>query len=323
MGRWRQHIFLLALAVGGCGAQDVLLQTQKGYLFTAADAIAPPGEPVDLRVRLQAGDLLRGQRGCVVRFYRGGEFFKAAETDADGAAVVAFTPEKPGDEHFTAELSPNGFPGDPPGPVRLVLACRKPDAAMLVVDLDRTLVGSGFQQVMIGDPKPMAGSRRVMKRLAERYGVVYLTHRPDYFGPKSKAWLKKHAYPPGPLLLSDLGGFLSGSEKFKSGVLAGLRRRFHRLEMGIGDKPSDGQAYHDNGMKAFVILQPGEATRDEELEGLIAALEKLPDAVVAVTGWDQIESAVFGKASFPRSGLLGKLRKMLQARKAKNTKPGK
>lgn len=309
-------LFLVFMA-GGCGAQDALLGAEKGYLFTAYDAVCLPGEPVELRARLQAGDLLSAQSGYVVRFLRDGKIFKAAETDGDGVAAVTFTPAAAGDVRFAVEVSPNGFPDEPPSPVALLVACRAADTPLMVVDLDKTLVASGFQDVLIGEPRPMPESPRVMKRLAGRYSVVYLTHRPDYFGPKSKAWLRAHAYPAGPLLLSDIGGFLKGSEAFKSRVLAELRRRFKRIEIGVGDKVSDAKAYHDNEIKAFLIIQPDQAGSAEELRKLSESLAELPDAVQVVTGWDQVEKAVFAKASFPRSRAQQQLNKRAEALEAR------
>jgi hypothetical protein len=324
MSRLMTATLLLAfLAAGGCGTQDVLLGAEKGYLFTAYDAVSPPGEPVELRARLQAGDLLSARSGYVVRFLRDGRIFKAAETDADGVAAVTFTPSGPDDYRFTVEVSPNGFPDQPPSPVELLVACRAADTPLMVVDLDKTLVASGFQDVLIGSPQPMPQSQEVMKRLAERYSVVYLTHRPDLFGPRSKAWLREYAYPAGPLLLSDIGGFLKGSEAFKSRMLRELGRRFKRIEIGIGDKVSDAEAYHDNGIQAFLIIQPDQLRTPQELRALSESLAKLPEAVQVVTGWDQVEKAVFAKASFPRSRAQQQLNKLAEAMEPKPPPAGK
>jgi len=316
-------LLLSWLGAGGCGAQDVLLGAERGYLFAAYDALALPGETVELRGRLQAGDLLSAQRGFVVRFVREGAIFKAAETDSHGVAAVTFTPSRAGEYRFRAELSPSGFADRPPSPAELVVACRPRDAPMMVVDLDKTLVASGFQQVLIGEPEPMPHSQRVARRLAGRYGVVYLTHRPDFFGPKSKAWLAGHGYPPGPVLLSDVGGFLAGSEEFKSGALAELCRRFKRIEIGVGDKIADAKAYHANGLKAFLIIQPDPAAGAEALRTLAQSLQELPESVQVVTGWDQVEKAVFSKASFPRSQAQAQLNRMADALPGKPPPGGK
>ena len=293
----------------GCGAQNVLFGGRQGYLFTVSDAVALPGEEVLLRAHLQGGDLLRAQPGHVVRFSRGGEFYKAAETDRDGVAAVSFAPPGAGDYVFRVELSPNGFPDQPPEPVEALVLCRQADTPILVVDLDKTVVASGFQQVLVGKPEPMADSVEVMKRLAKEYTPIYLTHRPDLFGPKSRAWLREHEYPGGPLLLSDIGGFLKGSGAFKSAMLGDIRRRFKGNAVGIGDKVSDAVAYHDNGLRAFLIVQPDETAGAAGLRLLADSLDPLPDVVQVVTGWREIERAVFEGATFPKTALQNRLKK--------------
>ena len=297
------------VSAGGCGAQNVLFGGRQGYLFTASDAVTLPGEEVLLRAHLQGGDLLRAQPGYVVRFSRGGEFYKAAETDRDGVAAVSFTPPGAGDYVFRVEPSPNGFPDQPPEPVEALVLCRRADTPIVIVDLDKTVVASGFQQVLVGKPEPMADSVEVMKRLAKDYTVIYLTHRPDLFGPKSRAWLREHAYPRGPLLLSDIGGFLKGSGAFKSAMLGDIRRRFTGNAVGIGDKVSDVVAYHENGLRAFLVVQPDETAGAGSLRQLADSLDPLPDAVQVVTGWREIERAVFQGATFPKTELQERLRK--------------
>ena len=303
-------ILAAAAAMSGCGAQEMLFGTRGSYLFTAMDALAVPGEQTDLRAQLRGGDMLQGRPGYAVRFYRDAKLYKVAETDGDGVAAVSFTPKTPGDHVFTAELAPVGPAEDPPEPLELLLACRPPDAPIVVVDLDRTVVATGFHTVLIGSPTPMADSQRVLDRLARKSTIVYLTHRPDYFGIKSKAWLREHKYPAGPLLLSTLGGFLKGSGAYKSDVLEQLGKRFRKIEIGIGDKVSDAQAYHANGLKAFLILQLPEPAAPEALEALADELEALDEEVQVVTQWRQIEQALFAKGSYPRSAMQQHIRKL-------------
>ncbi|MDK1031914.1 MAG: hypothetical protein QGD94_07905 [Planctomycetia bacterium] len=294
----------------GCGTQEMLLGTEGKHLFIVSDALALPGEEIVLQARLRSGDLLKAQPGRIVRFSLNGRLFKIAETDGDGAATVSFTPEAAGDYRFSVEMAPTGFSDAPPGARQLLVACRKAEAPLMVVDMDKTLVASGFDAVLIGNPKPMQMSSAVMNRLARKYTVVYLTHRPDYFGPKSSAWLREHGYPVGPLLLSDITGFLKGSGAFKSRMLEELRRRFKNIPIGIGDKISDAQAYHDNGMRAFLIISVSEATGSAALTALADALGSLPEAVQVVTDWSQIEKGIFDGASFPRSKAQEQLRKL-------------
>jgi len=316
---------LSLLPLCGCGAQSLILGTQGEHLFAGYDVLALPNEEVALQARLQGGDFLRGMPGYAVQFARDGQPYKTAETDKDGLARASFAPAAPGDYLFSAALSPTGFPSTPPPPTDVLVACRKADAPLMVVDLDKTLVESGFDQVLIGSPRPMPDSPPVMNRLAQRYTVVYLTHRPDYFGPKSKAWLWSQNYPRGPVLLSDVRAFIQGSAAYKTAAIEQLRKRFARIEIGIGDKVSDAAAYHANGVKAFLIVQVGAAASAAALRAQAKSLDELPDGVQVVKGWDEIEKAVFQSAVFPRQRIQQELaqRAAEQERKAHETQTGK
>ena len=306
----------LAAAAGGCGTQQDVLGTSGSALLTAMDDLALPGETIELTARLQIGDLLRDAPGHIVCFYRDGTLWKAAQTDDEGVAAVSFVPPAAGDYSFTAAVSPTGLNEAPPQPRTLLIACRAAEAPMVVVDLDKTLVASGFETVLIGSPQPMAGSQEVLQRLAGTHTIVYLTHRPDYFGPKSKAWLVEHRYPQGPVLLSRMGEFLAGSGEYKTQALARLTARFHNIRIGIGDKVSDAMAYHRNGLKAFAIVPVEGRTEDAAgLEALADELKALPPAVQVVTGWDQIEQALFAGASYPPAGVERRLRELAEARR--------
>lgn len=313
--RWM--LVLLLVAVGGCGAQGVLLGTTSEHLFVTTDVLTTPEEDVTLAARLQGGDFLSPKPGHVVRFYRDGKLFKAAETDENGVAAVSFTPTRPGDYWFGAQVADAGLSDRAPAPQKLLIACRAAESPMAVVDMDKTVVASGFHMVLIGDPTPMAGSSKVLRRLAATRTIVYLTHRPDYFGPKSKQWLRDKKYPPGPVLLSTVSGFLKGSGKYKSEMLRRLQGRFKKIEVGIGDKVSDAAAYHENGLKSFLIIQVPEGEDPKPFEKLADEIAKLPAAVQVVTDWDEIEKALFSGASFPRAAAHRRLRKQADARRKK------
>ena len=322
-GNGMRNLLYLAVAacvagVGGCGAQGVLLGTEGSYVLTVMDALAVPGQPVELRARLEAGDLLKSQAGHVVRFARGGKLFKAAETDEEGAAAVAFTPDEPGDFTFVADVAPGGMPDAPPPPQELRVVCRSADAPMVVVDLDKTVVASGFHAVLIGSPKPMPGSAEVLRRLAETRTVVYLTHRPDYFGPKSKGWLRANRYPTGAVLMSTISGFLMGSGSYKTEMIRQMRERFRNIRTGIGDKISDALAYHDNGLQSFLIISIPDGDEAGVFEQLADDLKQLPPAVQVVTGWDQIAGVLFEGASYPRPAAEARLRELAAACRARS-----
>lgn len=290
---------LLGLLAGGCGAQGVLLGARGEDLFTTTDVLARPGEPVELRARLQGGDFLASQPHYVIRFCRAGVLYRAAETNGDGVASVHFTPDAPGDYEFTVVASPNGFANGPPPSQRLLVRCLQEQTPIVVVDLDKTLVASGFEAVLVGQPQPMPDSPAVMNRLAQKFSIVYLTHRPEYFGPKSKQFLEDNHYPAGPVLLSNLREFLSGSERFKTLAIRNLKKRFPRALLGIGDKIADARSYVDNDLAAYVIIDPDSIQSPEELDRLADDAAKLPPQVQVVTTWRQIEAGVFEGEEFP------------------------
>jgi len=298
---------VLAIVLSGCGAQSMILDSQGAYLLTVTDVLARPTQTVSLRAKLQGGDLLRPQAGYVIRFFQDGGPIIAAQTNSDGLAEAHFTPQSQGDYFFTADPASVGFDGPVPKPRKIMVACRPTDARMAIVDLDKTVVASGFHTVLIGKAEPMAGSAEVLERLSATHTIVYLTHRPEYFGPRSKAWLSEHGYPRGPVLLSSTEGFLSGSGQYKREALAGLRKSFSRIEIGIGDKISDAAAYHRNGLKSFLVYQIPSDADAAELSAQIEALSELPEAVQVVENWQQVAKALFADRNYPRSAMQAKL----------------
>lgn len=298
---------ILALGVGGCGFLRSVFGEKEGYLFEGYDTLALPGEEVAVKVRLQEGSLLRDKPDVPLRFAENGRMRATARTDGDGYASVRFTPPSPGDYVVTAEAMPGALEKMPPGPARAIVCCRQADAPLIIVDLDKTLVGAGFRTVLMSDPPPMPRSIEVMNQLARRFTVVYLTHRLDYLGPKSKGWLAAHGYPRGPVLLSDKREFLQGSGHYKAEVLGNLRRRFTGRFIGIGDKPSDIQAYLAHRAEAFLLMRIREDAGPRDLRAMASTLQSLPPNVQVVSNWDEIRQAILVGTSHSRDRFIGYL----------------
>lgn len=303
------------LAFSGCGTESVLLQSQKGILFTAQDLLALSDQSVRVQARVQTGDFLTGQQGLPVRFYLDGKLFKTTLTDTEGRAEVTFTPPHTGDYRFAAELAGIGFSGPTPPRCEILLACRSNHSAMLIVDMDKTIVASGFQTVLFSDPLPADGSQEVLHQLAQSHTIIYLTHRPEYFGPKSKVWLRQKNFPQGPVILSSPSGFLKGSQAFKSAALQDLRTQFSRIEIGIGDKVSDALAYHENHMEAYLILLDLDTQNDRILSDLLQQMHTMPEPIHVVTQWSQIDSALNQNTAYPPSQIITYIQSLLQSRK--------
>ncbi|MFP4105870.1 MAG: hypothetical protein ACLFVU_07220 [Phycisphaerae bacterium] len=315
----RRTVMMMLLGAGllsGCGVQETMLGSRRGYLFSGFDRLTVPGRTVEVQTRLQQGDLLDDQPGFVVRYYLDGQLLKVARTNEEGRSIIHFTPESEGDHVLTAELSPNGFRTAPPDPVQILVRAVPAETPLVVVDIDKTLVEAGFITVLIGDPRPLQDSPRVMDRLAGEYSIVYLTHRPDYLSPKSKAFLREHGYPEAPLLLSETAGMPAGSREFKTKRLGELADQFGNMKIGIGDMVSDAQAYIDNDLQAYLIVRPARAIAVPALRALADSIQQLPETVQVVRGWDEVEKGIFDGTRYPKQRVIRWLRREATTRAA-------
>jgi len=299
-GGWRDVL------IGATGALTV--GAEQGALFYAFDTLAYPHRPVDLAVRLQsAGDMeLPGIPGVTVGFYRGARLVVLGRTDKDGLARVSWTPPAAGDHEFSVKVL--SLPDDIPDALRnvdrltpapLLVAARDRAARFVVIDLDHTVVDSSFFRVLFVGARPVPDSVRVTGRIARSFSIVYLTHRPDLLTRKSKSWLREHGYPRGPLLVSRLEQAFGDSGMFKTARLAALRKSFPNVRIGIGDKPSDAQAYVDNGLTAFLL--PHYKDKPKDLRKTARQIRALRGAgrLNVVESWREIEAGILGGGTYP------------------------
>ena len=281
---------------------------EKGVVFYAYDVLSYPKEPVELTARVQLARLLEDVPGVRVAFYEGSKLIGRARTDEHGRAVVSWTASKAGDYSLLAKIDdvPNKDYKDllEISPAPLLVTVREKKTTFVVIDLDHTVVGSSFFRVLMGGAKPMPDSQRVTKALAKKYGIIYLTQRPELLSRKSKQWLSKQGYPKGPLMLSELKEALAGSGKFKSSQLALIRKRFPGIQIGIGDKPSDAQAYVDNGMTAYLLPHYKEKAKDMRKMSKSIGDLRGDGRLQVVSNWREIEAGIFRGRKFPEEDFI-------------------
>ncbi|MBI5725948.1 MAG: hypothetical protein HZA50_18455 [Planctomycetes bacterium] len=304
---WIACVLLSPAMLCGCGW---FCDLQNGYLLHGQDVILLPGQKVALKARLQSGGFLIDEQNRRVRFSLAGRQIAEATTDREGFAEAQFTPAEPGDYLISVEVQPEGLGRKPPPPAELLVACRKADQPIIVVDLDGTLVAHGFDKVLTGNPDPLPDSPGVMKRLADEFTILYLTHRPAYLGPKSKRWLAGHGFPRGPVILSQPGDLITGSGKYKTEQLEALHSRFSMVQIGIGDLPSDAQAYCRNKMIAYLIIDADRQNNALDIYILGKKLENLPSTVQIVFGWLDIAEGIFADKTFSAGSAIEKLKNM-------------
>jgi hypothetical protein len=281
-------------------AGEVFLDAENGAVFHALDTLAYPRQPVELVAQLRSAAGLKPIAGATIAFTRGDWVAGRITTDANGVAAMRWTPPETGNYSFEASIVavPNENFRDMLGVKASLLVAARDKALQVVVDLDHTVVDSSFFDVMVSGGKCMADSVEVLGRVSKRYGIIYLTHRPDLLTRKSKSWLADNGYPSGPLLVSEMKD-LPDSGKFKSAKLAVLRRDFPGVAIGIGDKLSDAQGYVDNGMSAYLI--PDYKKNPKDMRALAAEIRALrgQGRLQVVDNWRQIEQGIFSGKQFP------------------------
>ncbi len=304
-------------------AAGKFLGGQDGFLFYAYDTLAWPEKSVVLAARVRWSASMEGIKGVSVAFYQRKKLVGLDKTNSDGIATMKWTPADEGDYRFTAEIT--NVPRDkydallkmPSAP--MLVASRAEKTPLVVVDIDHTLVESGFHRVLLGGAKPMADSARVLRLLGRKNTIVYLTHRPDILTRKTKVWLNKYDYPDGPVLLSKLKDVFGDSGKFKTARLSAIKKSFPNVSMGIGDKPSDAQAYIDTGLSAYLI--PHYDNDDaEELHEMADEIDRLRGRgrLQVVDDWNQVEMGVFRGRNYPPDAFARKLRRRAERLKEEN-----
>ncbi len=321
MTNHKRHLFLLVLlglllgSSAGCGLGKTFFGSTGEYLVYGTDALIVPGQTVVLEARVQKGDFLKDQAGVAMEFYHQGRRVKRDVTDAEGTARLTVNIDSPGDYFYEARIADDAKLEDLSDPeevtAQMLIRCRRPDAPLMVVDLDKTVVASGFDQVLVGDPEPMRNAASVLRRCSQRWDVVYLTHRPQYFRTKSRQFLEDYGFPNGPLLLSELTSFIRGSGAFKRNILESITAKFKAVRIGVGDKFSDVEAYHAYGLESYLILPDRSGMDREDLEDLRNNLRKLPDEIQAVDGWKEVEKALFQGNRYPVSEAIDRIQQQM------------
>jgi hypothetical protein len=291
-------------------AGKVFTDSEQGAVFTAYDSLGYPGQPVELVARLLAASNLQPIPDATVGFHQDGKLLGSARTDANGYARIQVTPAKAGDYQFAARVSavPASAPPDlvriTPSPI--LLSARPREAQLVTVDLDHTVVDSGFVRVLLGGARPMPRSADVLQQVAKRYTVVYLTHRPDLLSRRSKEWLGSNGYPPGPLLVSRVSDVFD-SGRLKTSRLSALRKSYPNAAIGIGDKISDAQAYMAGGMTAYLI--PHYKRKADDMRELAAHIRGLggDGRLNVVSDWDEIEQGILRGKTYPAAAFTQQL----------------
>jgi len=193
-----------------------------------------------------------------VHFYAGDRKLGSERTDGDGQAALQVRLER-GIGSYEARAYVGGQRLGAVGRVFAWDPCR----VVIAVDVDQTIERTDYDDLILKrgeDPSPPVGrAADVLRALARDYHLVYFTGRPRCLLEKTRQWLDEHGFPPGPVVTSKGLRDVVRPGEFKRQRLRRLRHDWPNLLIGIGDKPSDADAYGANGMLSLVV-----AGRDHE-----------------------------------------------------------
>ena len=140
-----------------------------------------------------------------------------------------------------------------------------PNRTIVAVDVDDTISHTDYSGLFITrfdtTSPAFAHSPRVVQEMARRYHIIYVSARPRWLMEKTRIWLDRAGFPPGPVLHAPgFGGcFRQGHYKDKS--LAAFQREFPSLLVGIGDKWQDDYAYGNRRMLGVILGGPNSKYR--------------------------------------------------------------
>ena len=108
-----------------------------------------------------------------------------------------------------------------------------------------------------------------------------------------------------------MGGFFTGSGQFKAGQIKHLKRRFANIQLAIGDKPSDSNAYLQNNIPSILIPDiDWEKDKAEYWHEQLRQMQGVDPQVTVCRDWFEIEEAVFKHRKFPPKRMLDKIKGM-------------
>lgn len=263
--------------------------------FYTDDVLTRPGKKIKLVSHCDPEE--QPKDGFGVTFYRNGKILGRAVSDKKGVASIKWRPpEETGVYIIKAELyfGENGRGEKIYRYSKLIVSVQTEDTPMIIVDLDKTLVKSSFFRVVMDSAKPMPYAAEAMEKIAQKYSVVYLTHRFSGMTTMSKSWLERYGFPAGPLLTNKSGQLSSGDYKY--GRLRNLKKKFKNIRIGVGDKDSDIESYRMVGMKAYWIVKCKDKAKS--LRKLARKISKFDDddGVQVVVSWKEVENGIlFGE----------------------------
>ncbi len=240
------------------------------------DVLVPVGKEARITARLRRRSILKlgfRRKGRTISFFVDGERIGQAATGRDGCAVITFTPHEKKEYRVLATHQGSGTSEG--ATAEATIFSRSGEREAIVLDIDGTLstgsaLGSAFRRNR--SVRALEGAADVTRALALKYDLIILTGRRSFLRRKTKDWLRKNGFPSAPVYFRPRRRLWVRSEKYKARLIAGLKRDWPNIVIGIGDRDSDARAYVANGLKAIILRESGHC----------------PAGAVAVPSWEGV-----------------------------------
>jgi phosphatidate phosphatase APP1 len=178
----------------------------------------------------------------------------AADSESYGAVRgLGFSPEN---AQAGFHLIPPAVSGEGQA-VQVASRTYMPHTMTLVVDIDETLCVTDYTNVFWGigrdDSRPLPNAARIMNSLSRDFRIVYLTARPRNLLEKTRRWIAREGFPQGDIITAPNVLDLISQTTYKQKQLNRMRASYPNMLIGIGDKPTDADAYRKHGMLPVVV----------------------------------------------------------------------
>jgi phosphatidate phosphatase APP1 len=245
---------LVAVLVCACRSSETVEARLQ-----ALDALARPGEEITLCARLER-EGVKGIHpdiaGAPLVYVLEGRRIGRAVTDDDGTAELRWRAPAGGRADLRVEVRTEEGSGYAAAPSTLLVAVRDGARPILITDIDHTIADIASLKFPFEEPEDIPerpGAARVLRSLAERYDIVYLTARDDAYVERTRRWLAIRGFPAGPVFHRDLTLTRLSAGDFKTGFLRGLKKAWPGCRVGVGDRTEDVEAYRGAGLEAILI----------------------------------------------------------------------
>ena len=202
-------------------------------------------------------------------------------TRKDGRAHLDVSGLSPGVHRFRARIPEESRYHAPRS--EAFVGVYETDAPILVTDIDMTLAKCspfGFITKSNTSVPPLIDSPLSIQMLSEKFQIVYLSARDHIFIPKTRAWLRMNGFPNGPLLLRRKRFTRESALVHKRNRLSEVKKVLSGMKYGIGDKPHDVIAYHEQGLRPVWITSKKNGS--------------LPSETIKVSTWKEIVQQING-----------------------------